>query len=327
MHPTRFIVSLLCYASALAVAGRAHTEETRALLAAGALHGVASTHDHAHAQPPRSGCVGLLYNARMNVSQPAACSGSKSDDRIMLRCGGGPIGNGGAACPLHLDFLSVGSNGGGFLLSMLPGRSRADVGPDLYNRSITADVAAISAAGAVASICLLEGDDPASAGGAAASTAAGAANSSTAPPPGRSSRQEFSRYGVDANASASRPHLLSALAASGIKVYRFPVEDMRVMSESVRQKLKAALPELVKAVRDDGKRVHIFCESGHGRTGTLAAQLAFAINFESAVSALKNSTLAAVRAARNDTVETKEQEEDTVRVGASLGLHLAHLGA
>jgi hypothetical protein len=75
-----------------------------------------------------------------------SCSPFSSDDKLMI-CADG---SGGAACPLHIDFISVGK--GKLGMSMLPGRSKKDTGSVPFNRSVIADVATIKKAGAFAVI-------------------------------------------------------------------------------------------------------------------------------------------------------------------------------
>lgn len=137
----------------------------------------------------------------------------------------------------------------------------------------------------------------------------------------RALREEF---GVDILISVIEEHeydsygileLFEQDLIEGIEVVRFAIEDMNVPREAEADEYEALIQGIVDCMRK-GKNVVVHCRGGLGRTGTVAACVLVALGNHSADEAID-----AVRAARNGTVQTKDQAnfvrhfEETVRKG------------
>ena len=109
------------------------------------------------------------------------------------------------------------------------------------------------------------------------------------------------------------PDLLEQDSFGGIEILRFAIEDMGVPREAESEGFEAFVRDVVQRM-EQGQNVVVHCRGGLGRTGTLAACVLVALGRHSA-----DEAIAAVRAARKGTVQTREQEdfvrlfEETVR--------------
>jgi Protein-tyrosine phosphatase len=123
-------------------------------------------------------------------------------------------------------------------------------------------------------------------------------------------RQEYTRYGVDAH--DNRPSLVQAVKDAGMQHFSVPIEDMHIASKQTWKYAMDIAPKILKQVMAGGY-AHVHCVGGHGRTGTFVAQLVLAAKMDALVEQARLDAIKAVRAARHDTIETKEQEEDVDR--------------
>jgi protein-tyrosine phosphatase len=109
------------------------------------------------------------------------------------------------------------------------------------------------------------------------------------------------------------PELFERDVVEGIEVLRFAIEDMNVPKEAEAEEFEAFIRSIVSRMRD-GNNVVVHCRGGLGRTGTVAACVLVALGDHSA-----DEAIAAVRAARRGTVQTRDQEnfvrrfEETLR--------------
>ena len=116
---------------------------------------------------------------------------------------------------------------------------------------------------------------------------------------------EYSSYGI--------PELFERDLIGDIEVLRFAIEDMNIPKEAEAEEYEALIRDIVDRMRQ-GKNVVVHCRGGFGRTGTVAACVLVALGNHSA-----DEAIAAVRASRKGTVQTRDQEnfvrrfEETVR--------------
>lgn len=99
------------------------------------------------------------------------------------------------------------------------------------------------------------------------------------------------------------PELLERDKVGDIEILRFAIEDMGVPQEAESEKFEAFVRDIVQRM-ERGQNVVVHCRGGLGRTGTLAACVLVALGRHTA-----DEAIAAVREARNGTVQTREQED------------------
>jgi protein-tyrosine phosphatase len=108
------------------------------------------------------------------------------------------------------------------------------------------------------------------------------------------------------------PELFEQDTVEGIEVLRFAIEDMNVPKEAEAEEYEGLIRNIVDRMRE-GKNVVVHCRGGLGRTGTVAACALVALGNHSA-----DEAIAAVRAARRGTVQTRDQEEFVHRFEGTL---------
>ncbi len=99
------------------------------------------------------------------------------------------------------------------------------------------------------------------------------------------------------------PELLERDKVGDIEILRFAIKDMGVPQEAESEKFEAFVRDIVQRM-ERGQNVVVHCRGGLGRTGTLAACVLVALGRHTA-----DEAIAAVREARNGTVQTREQED------------------
>ena len=94
------------------------------------------------------------------------------------------------------------------------------------------------------------------------------------------------------------PDIVEVMAANGITVIRFPIVDVDVPTNSVRETLAD-----VEARLADGRRVAVACMGGLGRTGTMVGCILRDGGLDG------DEAIALTRATRHGTIETSRQEQ------------------
>jgi len=103
-----------------------------------------------------------------------------------------------------------------------------------------------------------------------------------------------------------RERLAAGAAARGIDWVHLPIRDEGVPDEAFERRWAEVGPWLRDLLRR-GRAVVLHCKGGLGRTGTIAARLLVELGEE------PESAIARVRAARHQSIETREQEEHVRR--------------
>ncbi len=104
---------------------------------------------------------------------------------------------------------------------------------------------------------------------------------------------EFTALGI--------PTLREQTQHHGIQVICFPIRDISIPTSMDDF---AAMVQVVHGVLEEGKTVVIHCMGGLGRTGLVAAALLIY-----ATQLTPHEAIAAVRSARDGTIQTREQEQ------------------
>ena len=99
------------------------------------------------------------------------------------------------------------------------------------------------------------------------------------------------------------PDLYEQDEIGGVEILRFAIRDMGIPKEAESEQYRAFVEDVVDRLRH-GKNAVVHCRGGLGRTGTVAACVLVALGRHSADEAID-----AVRAARNGTIQTDEQED------------------
>ena len=209
----------------------------------------------------------------------AACSGTKADDKIMRVDAAGKSLC--AACVKHVDKIHVGTAGGCLAMTSLPGRrGTGNSGPPPFQwaRSAAEDAAALREVHKVDGVVTLLEDE------------------------------ELAVYGVDGDND-----LFEAFAAAALHTLHCPVHDFSTVGHATWRKVIGEGLPLLADIRK-GKCIAVHCAGGHGRTGTMVAQLLMALADETpelkslSLEDKRVAIINKVRAARADTIETFEQE-------------------
>ena len=293
----RAVLLLACVASAVAVRSGARRaldvaeEDAAAVGAAPAEHATAAAAEEAGAAAAASphvnaACVAVAGSTTRlppkkagELGAEAACSGSKADDKITRVDAAGKSLC--AACVKHVDKISVGTAGGCLAMTSLPGRRGAgNSGPPpfAWARSAAQDAAALKDVHKVDGVITLLED------------------------------AELTVYGVDGDND-----LFEAYAIAGLKSLHWPGHDFSTVGAATWQKVIAEGKLLLNEIRN-GKCYVVHCAGGHGRTGTMVAQLLMALADETpelkglSLEEKRVAVINKVRAARHDTIETYEQE-------------------
>jgi len=209
----------------------------------------------------------------------AACSGTKADDKIMRVDAAGKSLC--AACVKHVDKIPVGTAGGCLAMTSLPGRrGKGNSGPPPFQwaRSAAEDATALREVHKVDGVITLLEDE------------------------------ELAVYGVDGDND-----LFGAFAAADLRSLHWPVHDFSTVGHATWRKVIGEGLPLLADIRK-GKCIAVHCAGGHGRTGTMVAQLLMALADETpelkslSLEDKRVAIINKVRAARADTIETFEQE-------------------
>jgi ADP-ribosyl-[dinitrogen reductase] hydrolase len=99
------------------------------------------------------------------------------------------------------------------------------------------------------------------------------------------------------------PQLLEKDKLGGIEVLRFAIKDMGVPREAESERFEATVRDIAQRLQQ-GQNVVVHCRGGLGRTGTVVACVLVELGRHCA-----DEAIAAVRAARKGTVQTREQED------------------
>ena len=99
------------------------------------------------------------------------------------------------------------------------------------------------------------------------------------------------------------PEFLERDKLGGIEILRFAIKDMGVPQEAESERFEAFVQDILQRL-EQGQIVVVHCRGGLGRTGTVAACVLVALGNHSA-----DEAIAAVRATRKGTVQTREQED------------------
>lgn len=99
------------------------------------------------------------------------------------------------------------------------------------------------------------------------------------------------------------PEFLERDRLGGIEILRFAIKDMGVPQEAESERFEAFVQDILQRL-EQGQNVVVHCRGGLGRTGTVAACVLVALGNYSA-----DEAIAAVRATRKGTVQTREQED------------------